>query len=155
MDDVRQFYMTGFDQSGYTYNEISYAKHVLERDPKRRKFRGSLLWLVDNNAISLTQANRLDDIYAHRHELTHELGKFIVDLDSEPDVQLFTDALEILRDLSRFWTQIEIDIGSFDEHGNISVDDVTPGSLLLLQMCIDAYVDGLRSDEEQESVDKP
>ena len=148
MEEVRQFYMTGFDQSGYTYDEVSYTEQVLQRDPNKRKFRGSLLWLVENNAISLTQANRIDEIYAHRHDLTHELGKYVVDIDFEPDMQLFSDAVEILSDLRRFWTQIEIDVGSFEEHGNVSVDDVTPGSILLLQMCIDAYVDGLRDDEE-------
>jgi hypothetical protein len=96
VDEVRQFYMDGFDQSGYTYNEESYAAHVLSRDPKKRKFRASLLWLVESDAISMEQADRLDEIYAHRHDLTHELGKYIVDPNFEPDMQLFMDALEIL-----------------------------------------------------------
>ncbi len=55
------------------------------------KFRASPLWLVTGEAITLTQADRLEDIYAHRHDLSHELIKYIVDPDFEPDVELFAD----------------------------------------------------------------
>jgi hypothetical protein len=98
---------------------------------------------VESEAITLEQADRLEDIYTHRHDLTHELGKYIVDVDFEPNTDLFIDALRILVDITRFWTQIKIDIGGFEEHGEVSVDDVTPGTILLLQMCVDAYGQGL------------
>ncbi|MEH0929780.1 hypothetical protein [Micromonospora sp. CPCC 205558] len=146
VDGVRQFYLTGFDESGSIYDEVAYAEKVLALDPRRRLFPASLRWLVELEAISAGQADRLDRIYAHRHELTHELGKYIVDLDFEPDMQLFVDALEILRDIHRFWTQVEFDVGTFEEYGNVSLDDVTPGPILLLQMCVDAYVEGLEDD---------
>lgn len=143
VDQVRAFYMTGFGPSGFTYDEPRYAADVLARDPKKRVFRGSLLWLVHSGAISNAQADRLDAIYAHRHELTHELGKFIVDVDVEPDMDLFVDALTILKAIADFWTQIEIDIGTFDDHRPITVQDVTPGTLVILQICIQAYFEGL------------
>ncbi|GAB3848989.1 hypothetical protein GCM10029963_32700 [Micromonospora andamanensis] len=146
VDGVRQFYLTGFDESGSIYDEVAYAEKVLALDSRRRPFPASLRWLVELEAISARQADRLDRIYAHRHELTHELGRYIVDLDFEPDMQLFVDALEILRDIHRFWTQIEFDFGTFEEYGSISLDDVTPGPILLLQMCVDAYVEGLEDD---------
>jgi hypothetical protein len=146
IDEVRQFYFKGFDESGCTYDEVSYAEQVLARDPKKRKMRASLLWLVESDAITLDQADRLEKIYAHRHELTHELGKYIVDPDFEPDMALFSDAVQILRDVLRYWSQVEIELGSFDQHGDVEADDVTPGRLLLLQTCLDAYVEGL-SDE--------
>jgi hypothetical protein len=56
------------------------------------------------------------------------------------------DALEILRSIHDFWIQIEIDIGSMDEHPGIIQPDVTPLSLMILAMCIDAYTDGLRHE---------
>jgi hypothetical protein len=102
-----------------------------------------LLWLVEGDAITLAQADRLDDIYAHRHDLSHELIKYVVDPDFEPDVELLTDALTILKSIRRFWTSIEKDIGSFEEFGDVDLDEVTPLSLAVLQMCIDAYVAGL------------
>jgi hypothetical protein len=143
---VKSFYWRGFDETGMLYDEAAYREQVLNRD--KRSFRASLLWLVDAEAITLAQADRLDEIYAHRHELTHGLGNYLIDPDLEPNMDLFVDAVAILRDISRFWTQVEIDIGSFEDHGEVSVDDVTPGSLLLLQMCIDAYTEGLPSAEE-------
>ena len=87
--------------------------------------------------------NRLDEIYAHRHDLTHELAKYVVDPDFEPSMELFGDALQILRDVSRFWVQVEMDIGSFDEFGEIDVDEVVPADIAMLEICIKAYVDGL------------
>lgn len=142
IDEVREFYWRGIENGAMVYDEQAYAERVLSRVPKNR-FRSSLLWLVDGDAITLVQADRLDDIYAHRHDLSHELIKYIVDLDFEPDVELFTDALAILAGIRRFWSSIEKDIGSFDDLGNVDLDEVTPLSLYVLQMCIDAYVAGL------------
>jgi hypothetical protein len=82
-------------------------QEVLKRAPGK-KFRASLLWLVDREAITKAQADRLDAIYDHRHDLTHELGKYLVDPDFEPDVDLLVDALQILHDIERFWTWFDI-----------------------------------------------
>ncbi|MBY8872012.1 hypothetical protein K7640_09180 [Micromonospora sp. PLK6-60] len=148
IDDVRGFYLIGFDESGYTYDEQRYEAQVLRRDPKRRKMRASLLWLVESGAITLQQADRLDEIYAHRHDLTHELGKYIVDPEFEPDMQLFSDAVQILQDIRRYWTRVEMDLGTYEAYGEVDVDDITPGPILLLQLCIDAYVEGLNKEIE-------
>jgi len=90
----------------------------------------------------------LDRVYQHRRDLTHALGKYLVDLDFEPDLDLFVEAVSIVRSISRFWTQIEIDIGTFDEHGYITADEATPLSLVLLQMTIDAYAQGLEDGHQ-------
>jgi hypothetical protein len=146
LDEVREFYWGGIEDGVVVYDEQAYAENVLVREPKN-KFRASLLWLVEGNAITLAQADRLDDIYAHRHDLSHELIKYVVDPDFEPDVELLTDALTILKSIRRFWTSIEKDIGSFEEFGDVDLDEVTPLSLAVLQMCIDAYVAGLPLSE--------
>ena len=72
LDDEREVSCTGFDEKGRRYDEAGYKAKVLDRAPKSR-FRASLLWLVDVEAITLAQAVRLDEIYDHRHDLTHEL----------------------------------------------------------------------------------
>lgn len=61
--------------------------------------------------------------------------------------ELLTDAVEILRDILRFWTRIEIDLGPFEQFGDVDPDDVTPGRLLLLQLCIGAYTGGLNQQQ--------
>jgi hypothetical protein len=144
--DVREFYWRGLDDGAVIYDEPAYAEQVLSRAQKD-KFRASLLWLIDSGAITMDQADRLQEIYAHRHDLSHELMKYIVDPEFEPDVRLLSDGLEILACIRRFWTSIEKDLGSFDDIGDLDLDEVTPLSLLVLQMCIDAYVAGLPAPE--------
>jgi hypothetical protein len=98
------------------------------------------------DAITNAQADRLDDVYAHRHDLAHELMKYVVDPDHEPDVDLLTDAIAILRDLHQFWINVELGIGSFDHVENIDdvdPDEIVPLSMMVLQRCLDAYIGGL------------
>lgn len=149
LTDVRGIFCTGFDENGMRYDEAGYKSKVLDRAPKN-KFRASLLWLVDMEAITPAQADRLDEIYDHRHDLTHELIKYVVDLKFEPNVDLLADALDIFRDIRRFWTQWEIDIGSFDELGEVDVNEVQPLSLLILSKCIQAYAAGLPGADQQQ-----
>lgn len=124
-------------------DDEAYKTNVLAR-ASRSPFTASLLWLVDGCAITKEQAERLDSIYDHRHDLTHELMKYIIDPDFEPELELFSDALAILRDLRRFWTSIEEGIGSFEHLVDVNLDEVVPVSLMVLQMCLDAYVGGLK-----------
>jgi hypothetical protein len=128
-------------KSFYWYDEEEYRREVLTRAPSK-KFRASLLWLVEGQAITLDQADRLDAIYQHRKELAHELIRYIIDPDVELGIELFSDALVILKAIMRFWTSIEIDGGSFEHMGDVEIDDVVPASLIVLQQCLDAYVAG-------------
>jgi hypothetical protein len=121
--------------------EQQFKKDVLAR--QKKPFKACLLWLVDTGAITGVQADRLDAIYEHRNDLAHELMKYIVEPDVEPDVGLFLDALAILADIQRFWTQVDKDLGTFEEYGDIDLDEVTPLSLAILSKCIDAYAGGL------------
>jgi hypothetical protein len=41
------------------------------------------------------------------------------------------------------WASVEKDIGSFEDFGDVDLDEVTPLSPAVLRMCIDAYIDGL------------
>jgi hypothetical protein len=122
--------------------EEHYRQSVLARAPKK-PFEASLKWLAEMGAIDGAQAITLDRIYDHRHELTHELAKYIVDVAFEPNTDLFLDALSIFKDLDRFWIQMEMEIGTFDEHKGLDLEDVTSGSAMLLDLCIQAYTEGL------------
>jgi hypothetical protein len=61
------------------------------------------------DAITPEQAARLEDIYAHRHDLIHELARYLIDPDLEPHFDLFVESaqdaarhLEVL-DRGRGW----------------------------------------------------
>lgn len=149
LDKVREFYCFGIELDGSVPAEDNeeYRRNVLSLAPKN-KFRASLLWLVQSKAITEDQADRLDAIYAHRHSLTHELVTYIVEPDTHPDVDLFVAAITTLRDLHRFWIDIELSTGGFflPDGSNISdvdPDEVLPLSFMVLQQCVDAYLDGL------------
>lgn len=149
VDQVRGFYLTGFDATGYTYDEESYIFDVVSLHKSR--FRASLLWLVAHGAITLAQADRLQVVQQHRHELTHELIEYVINVKLEPSIELFADALAILRDISRFWIQLEIDIGAFEGHGDVFADEAVPMSLYILQLCIDAYGQDLTDLDSSEA----
>jgi hypothetical protein len=145
--DVREFYWSGFDESGMLYDEEGYTRDVRSLD--KSLFRASAKWLVKSGAIADEQTEILERLYVHRKDIAHELAKYLIDVEHEPDADLFVEALEVLRDIRRFWTQIEIDIGSFADHGDVTVDDVQPLSLLALGTFIEAYSDGVLQAHEQ------
>ncbi|GAA1210816.1 hypothetical protein F6W70_09665 [Microbacterium maritypicum] len=121
----------------------NYEATVLSLAPGK-PFDASALWLQHAEAITPEQRHRLTEIYAHRHHLTHGLAGFIVDVNREPDATILTDALQIAAAIDGFWKGVEKDLGSFDGHGDVDIEQVHSGRALLLQLCVDAY---LRHDE--------
>ncbi|TQM65152.1 hypothetical protein [Humibacillus xanthopallidus] len=147
IDDVKAFY--GYvDVHGGVWvpddGEDTYRRKVLALVPKSA-FQSSLLWLQNSEALDEEEAAHLDEIYQHRHQLTHELHRYLIDPDLEPDVELFVAALETLRRISRFWVQVEADIGTFDEYPDVDLDEVVNGRVALIDLCIQAYTEGLPS----------
>ncbi len=145
--DVRGFYLTGFDESGLTYDEVGYARDVRSLD--KNPFRASAKWLVKRGAITDDQVDVPERLYIHRKDIAHELHKYLIDPEHDPDADLFFQALEVLGAIRRFWTEIEIDIGTFEDHGDVTVDDVQPLSLSLLAVFIEAYGEGLPHVDER------
>jgi hypothetical protein len=72
LDEAHEFYWRGIERGTTVYDESRYADDVLAKAPKDT-FWAPLLWLVEGEAITLDEADRLDVIYVHRHELSHEL----------------------------------------------------------------------------------
>ncbi|WP_342371626.1 hypothetical protein PCC79_08935 [Propioniciclava soli] len=145
LDKVREYYWRGFDGSTQLYDEDAYTRDVLEpslQGGRPNRFRGSVAWLVRAEAITSTEADRLQSIYSHRHELTHELGKYLVDIDKNPDLDLYVEALALLRKIQNFWAQMEIDTGGLitleGEDIDATADAAVPLSAYLLELCIEA-----------------
>ncbi|MGW5217268.1 hypothetical protein ACWEQA_05320 [Nocardia sp. NPDC004085] len=143
LDEVREFYNVGWDDSGRgIVNEDAYQRNVLDLAPKN-KFRASLLWLVKSEAITMTQADRLNDIYNHRHAVTHELIKYIVDPDERLDTDLFVEAVEILKAIKRFWAGIMV-YTTIDNPAEVDLDEVFTLDMMVLQHCVDAVIEETR-----------
>jgi hypothetical protein len=147
---VREFFSPDIDLDGScsmtAEEKKQYQNHVLSLAPN--KFRASLLWLVTNNAITHFQADRLELIRTHRDDLVHELVKYVIDPDEDPDVELLVDAIATLKDLQRFWIDVELSTGGFflpdgSDVGDVDAEEVMPLSLIVLQQCLDAYLEGV------------
>jgi len=142
--DVKAFY--GYDDiigDGTWLSQRSnerYQREVLALAAPRKDFDASAVWLEQAGAITRSQRERLDEIYAYRHKITHEAIAFIVDVTRTPDPSMLIDALQIARDLDLFWKGIERDIGTYDAHGDVDLEDVHSGRALVLQLCVDAYL---------------
>jgi hypothetical protein len=63
--------------------------------------------------------------------------------------------MHALTALREFWTQIEIDTGTFEAHGDVTVDDAQPLSMELLRMFIGAFADGLPGEPASENSGPP
>lgn len=148
VEDVRGFYCRGFDESGMLYDEEAYARDVKSLD--KSVYRASYKWLVKSGAITDEQTEVLERLHVHRKDVAHELTKYLIDPEHDPDAELFLEALKVLSAIRKYWTQIEIDIGMFEAHGDVTVDDVQPLSLACLGLFIEAVGQGLTQAEEAE-----
>lgn len=152
LDGVAGFYGHVRSVDKWMWGKERYNADVLSKAPKKQ-FDASLIWLVESGAITKQQSDRLAAIYEHRHDLTHGLAKYVVYLDYEPNYELLLDALNILRDLSRFWTQVEMDIGTFEEVSGVKVDEIMPLNIFVLDLCIQALYEGALPESNESNRD--
>ncbi|MGN7779308.1 hypothetical protein ACTJJE_07285 [Mycolicibacterium sp. 22603] len=157
LDKVREFFCLDLNLDG-TWSmapdeQEQYRLRVLSLAPN--KFRASLLWLVNNDAITQVQADRLELIRDHRDDLVHELVKYVIDPDENPDADLLEDALNTLKDLHRFWIDVELSTGGFflpdgSDVGDVDPEEVMPLPLMILQQCLDAYLEGVEESTQEQ-----
>ena len=109
VEDVRSFYVRGL-----AIDQPRYDREVLSLDKNR--FRASAKWLLRSDAITEGQIEILERLHTQRTDLAHELIKYIVDVDHQPDRDLFIDALGVYLKIRKFWTRMEIEFGTFEAH---------------------------------------
>src|SRR3954452_3077377 len=76
LEDTQRFFGKRLIDDGWDSGEEEYKTSVLSRH--KVPFKACLGWLVEMDALTTEQAGRLDDIYKHRNDLSHELMKYIV-----------------------------------------------------------------------------
>ncbi len=103
-------------------------------------FKASLLWLQGMDALTAADADRLAKVKEHRDALTHEMPLYLFSpgYDANPDV--LTDALKVFFKLDRFWVQVEMDSGTFIDHPDATVDDVSTGPGMVLARAVEAFM---------------
>jgi hypothetical protein len=128
---VKDFYLIGFDENGYTYDE-GYQHKVLARVTKDSGiFDASVAWLVENEALGESDVELLRALRAQRNDVAHEMAKYIADPEHEVSLDLLTEAREVIARLGRFWGQIEVDISPDFDDREVDVDGIRSGTSLL------------------------
>jgi hypothetical protein len=129
VDEAKGFFIPGFDQDGLTHSK-DYETKVLPLG--KNAFEASVNWLVQMEALTQDQADSLDAIRSHRHELAHELARFIVDPDADVSVDRLTEMQGIMRSLDRFWGGINVDTNPDFDGADVDRDNIVSGSGALL-----------------------
>lgn len=129
IDEVNGFFLQGFDEDGLIYSK-DYEKSVLTLG--RNAFDASVNWLIQMDAITQDQADALEAIRSHRHEIAHELARFIVDPDADVSVDRLAELQGIMRSLDRFWGGINVDTNPDFDGIDVDRDNIVSGSGALL-----------------------
>ena len=132
VDGVHGFFWCGFDEGSHLYDEGQYQKHVLSLNPKS-KYRASCAWLIEMDALTVTDVDTLEAIYKHRQEIAHELPKLLIDPDFEVRTDLLVAAIECVRKLGVFWGSIEVSTNPDYDGQEVDVDGIKSGSYLLME----------------------
>jgi len=134
IDQVKDFYMIGYDKEQGYITDKKYKKEVLSKE--RNVLNASLLWFKDADAISYTDIEIFSDIRKYRNILAHEmLDKIFEGLD-ENFIQRFVELINFRINLERWWI-INIDVPTSDINKKIEEDQIISSSQILYRMIMD------------------
>lgn len=125
LDEVKGFFVQGFDADGLIYSR-DYEQRVLTLG--KNAFEASVNWLIQMEAITQDQADSLGVIRSHRHELAHELARFMVDPGADVSVDRLAELQAIMRALDRFWGGINVDIDPDYDGVEVDRDSIVSGA---------------------------
>lgn len=135
-NQVRNFFSHGFNSHGPRYSP-RYKTDVLSRHESR--FQASLLWLVEQDALSEAQAVRVREMRDHRNEIAHELRTVLIDPEhAGVDLGLLREMRDIIAALGVFWGRIEVDINEDLADQDIADADIKSGVSLLMDYLVAA-----------------
>ena len=136
VDQIRDFYTTGFDQDGPILSP-TYEDKVLALDAKRDAFRASIAWLKEERIIDQNDERIIYDIKKHRNELAHELPKFLSDAQQEIQLSKLTELVALVVKIDRWWI-LNVELATQDEIDPSTVDEseIMSGRTLFLHLLL-------------------
>lgn len=134
VEDIRGFYMNGFDEHGPTVDP-EYQSEVLSKN--RSPLYASLQWLRENDAIDDKDLATFENLKKTRNLLAHQLFAIVTgQVESAHEAQ-FDTLVALLRKIGVWWV-VNVEIPSnpdFDGHA-IDEEGIIPGAVWSLQMLI-------------------
>jgi len=94
-------------------------------DPEGKQFRASLLWLVENNALTEEQAAQVRRLRKNRNQIAHALPKMILEPDHVGvEMAMIHEIKALLNVLGVFWGRIDMDITGDFAGKEVSDDEI-------------------------------
>jgi len=145
VEDLRDFFITGWDQESGWIIAPEYKDEVLSKDKSATY--ASLKWLKEANAIDNDDIGKFGTAKKYRNLLAHEITKMLAQGIPPDFAERFNDMVALLDKIGRWWilnVEIPTDPDLASQAGEIDEDGIIPGRIMNLRMMIDV---ALGSDE--------
>ncbi|MEA4940169.1 MAG: hypothetical protein VB091_11345 [Christensenella sp.] len=162
VDKIRGFLSDGihFNENGeitYIESERYKSEIVNRKDNESNKLgvlKSSMLWFVDNAAITMSEYEQFIEIRDQRNRFVHELTSFLLNGFNEPEIKMFFELLRIYKKIDKWWiNEIEIPTSADDipqDYDPNSVGSVISG---MFDIMVDVIFRG-KSEEHKELLRK-
>jgi hypothetical protein len=134
-DKVRDFYLSGFDETGLIYSK-EYETRVLAKH--KSAFEASLLWLVEAHGVTEAEAESIRNLRVYRNQVAHELPRMLLDpVGHGVDVNRVREMRALLAKIGTFWGRIELDTNPDLDGHNVADEDIISGVSLLMNVLVE------------------
>jgi hypothetical protein len=143
VDRIRDFFTTGFDQSGLRIDP-KYQSEVLVRNSSR--VYASLDWLKESQAIDGNDVANFERVKKCRNEIAHEIPRILMEGLPDEFPARFSEMVCILDKIERWWiVNVEISTAPQLVGEEIDEENIIPGPIIGLRLMLDI---ALGSDED-------
>lgn len=134
VEQVRFFFNTGFDESGYTFSP-EYKVKVLSKD--KNQVNASLKWLKELGAIQESDIITFHEIRKKRNKLVHEMMDLITEGLEEDMPELFVHMIDLKIKIEKWWIiNVELPTSGQDSD-EINEDDIITSSQMFNRLILD------------------
>lgn len=145
IDQVKNFYSTGFDSETGEIISSDYKNNVLSK-ASGNVLNASLLWFKDSKAINEDDIAVFSELRKYRNLMAHEMLERLFEGLDKDFAERFSQLIEFRVKIERWWIfEIEIPTGTFDNPEDIKETDVVSSSELMFKMILDIVA----GDEEK------
>jgi hypothetical protein len=133
VDNIKEFYWTGFMDSKDIYSE-DYNKKVVQRliNGKPHLFLSSLHWLEEHGAISKEEMAEISEMREFRNNVAHGIDKIITDSDYNLDESKQKRIFELIRKIEVWWIQeVELPTEPDFDGREIKDDEIIAGKEII------------------------
>ncbi|MEM9578039.1 MAG: hypothetical protein AAF999_13610 [Pseudomonadota bacterium] len=136
-DRIHDFYSNTWSAAGGWKQSPVYREKVLSLDPKGKQdpLRASVVWLRQIEAIDEQDETTIRELIEERKRLAHELRNVLSGAHKHDFESMFPKLVSLIAKIDRWWiVNVEIATDPDLADKEFEQDEVTPGSLMLLQV---------------------